>query len=128
MDYLSVLLAAIAAFAVGALWYGPLFGKPWRHLMGVSETPSKQMMVRSMVGGFLSTVVLVYVLAVVMEAFAISSAFRAAWLGALLSVGFIATVLLNSVWYEGRPWKLYAINASHYLVALIVAALVLLYA
>ena len=35
--------------------------------------------------------------------------------------------MANSVFYERRPWALYLINVAHYIVALIVAALVLFY-
>ncbi|HLD39833.1 MAG TPA: DUF1761 family protein, partial [Candidatus Nanoarchaeia archaeon] len=33
-NYLAVLVAAIAAYVVGFLWYGPVFGKKWMALMG----------------------------------------------------------------------------------------------
>lgn len=31
-NYLAILIGAIAAFIVGSLWYGPLFGKKWMKL------------------------------------------------------------------------------------------------
>ena len=35
INYLAVLVAGVAAVAVGFLWYGPLlFAKPWMKLMG----------------------------------------------------------------------------------------------
>ena len=134
VDYLSVIVAAVAAFAVGALWYGPLFGRPWRLLMNYSEghagTPSGgqgMSMPFAMGGGFIATLVLVYVLAVFMQALGIATASEAVSFGFTVSVGFIATTMMNSVFYERRPWKLYLINASHYVVAVIVASLVLFY-
>jgi hypothetical protein len=30
INLLAVVLGALAFFAIGALWYGPLFGKPWK--------------------------------------------------------------------------------------------------
>ena len=29
VNYLAVLVAAALEIGLGALWYGPLFGKPW---------------------------------------------------------------------------------------------------
>ena len=34
MNILIILLAALAAFLVGGLWYGPVFGKAWIRLIG----------------------------------------------------------------------------------------------
>ena len=128
VNYLAVLVAAIVAFGVGALWYGPLFGKKWRELMGVgagSMGSSNMSMSQAMVGGFIATLVMTYVLAtllIVAGAFSITSAVIFAicvWLG------FVAMILMNSVWYENRSWALYFINASHYLVAIVVAAIIL---
>ncbi len=31
---LAILLAVVASFIFGAIWYGPLFGKTWAGLMG----------------------------------------------------------------------------------------------
>ena len=134
VDYLGVLVATIAAFAVGALWYGPLFGRQWRTLMNYAEghggTPAGgegMPMKSAMTGGFLATLVLVYVLAVLMHQFVITSAMQAVSFGFTIALGFVATTMANSVFYERRPWKLYLINVSHYVVAIIVAALVLFY-
>lgn len=130
MNYLALLVAAIAAFAVGALWYGPLFGKPWRALMNIPEgAPGMGSMkmppMQAMVGGFIATLVLTFVLSMFIGAFGVTTALGAVVLAVWIWLGFIASVMLNSVFYEGRPWKLYFINASHYLVALVVAALIL---
>ena len=34
INYLAVVLAALAAMVIGFVWYGPLFGKQWMALMG----------------------------------------------------------------------------------------------
>jgi hypothetical protein len=123
--YLAVLVATIAAFIVGAIWYGPLFGRAWRRLLNVPEGASMGMPIKPMVGGFFATLVMVYVYAVIKTALAITSGVQAAWLAFLLVVGFIGTSHLNHVLYEKRPWKWYWISVGQYAVALIVAALVL---
>ena len=38
INWLAVFLGALAFFAVGAVWYGPLFGKQWQREVGLSET------------------------------------------------------------------------------------------
>lgn len=137
MHYLSIILATIAAFAVGALWYGPLFGRRWRLLMNFSEghvgaeagaaTGQGMSMASAMTGGFIATFFLVWALNFLMEAFSIMTLSGALAISLLVSLGFIATTMANSVFYERRPWGLYLINVTHYIVTLIAAALVLLY-
>jgi hypothetical protein len=66
------------------------------------------------------------VLSLVMRAANVSDAAGAVHVALLVSIGFMATVLANSIWYERRPVELYLINAAHYVAAMVVAALVLL--
>lgn len=127
VNYLAVLIAALAAFVVGSLWYTVLFGKMWRKLMGISEGQAmpKQSMTQSMIGGFIATLVLSFVLAVLLQMLAVTTVSGAVHVALLVWLGFVATISSNSIWYEGRPWALYFINVAHYLVAIVVAALVL---
>ena len=37
VNWLAVVLGAVAFFAVGALWYSVLFAKPWRALNGITD-------------------------------------------------------------------------------------------
>ena len=125
VNYLAVLIAAIAAFAVGALWFTVIFGKIWRKEMGVMEGASMSGMGSSMIGGFVATLVLTYVLdyfLIALGAVTLSAALTIAFWAWL---GFVATVMSNMIWYEKKSWTLYFINAAHYLVALLVASAVL---
>jgi len=129
INYVAVLVAAIAGYAVGALWYSVLFGKPWMRLMGITpeqiEANKGKSMGKMYVMGFVGTLVTSYVLAHFVGMAAISTVSGALQLGFWLWLGFIATVLLGSVLYESRPWMLYIINVAHYLVAMLVMAVIL---
>ncbi len=37
INYLAVVASAIIAMAIGFVWYGPLFGKTWAKVSGLSE-------------------------------------------------------------------------------------------
>jgi hypothetical protein len=130
VNFVAVLAASVAAYVIGALWYTVLFGKQWMSLMGITEEmrknplPGRLSMGQSMTGGFVATVVMVFVLAnflPVGSALTVGIALNRAF---LVWLGFIATLQLNGIFYEGRPFKLYIINAAHYLVAILVAAAV----
>ena len=40
ISWMAVALGTLAFFAVGALWYGVLFGKPWQRETGITEPPN----------------------------------------------------------------------------------------
>lgn len=41
INWLAVIVAAVAFFALGAIWYGPLFGKKWQSGVGLSDDDMK---------------------------------------------------------------------------------------
>jgi uncharacterized protein DUF1761 len=42
VNWLAVVVAAIAPFVIGSLWYGPLFMKPWSALTGIKPGTPRQ--------------------------------------------------------------------------------------
>lgn len=132
INLVGVVLAAIATFVLGWLWYGPLFGKMWRRLVGLSLDDMKNMKMSPLtasVGGVITALLMAYVLAHGIEfgnaylgTFGVAGALQGAfwyWLG--------FAVPMNSMGYlwEGKSWKLWALNAGYYLVALMLMGFVL---
>ena len=37
LNWIAILVSAGSAFALGGLWYGPLFGKSWQRRVGLSD-------------------------------------------------------------------------------------------
>lgn len=129
VDVFSVIVAAIAAFAVGMVWYSPaLFGKKWMKLMGVSEKDKSKMkdgMMGVMVKGFVVELIMAYVLAHVL-AFSSSTTIMDAIQGAFwVWLGFVATTLYMGVIYEKKSFDWWWISAGHYLAGLIAMGIVL---
>lgn len=127
VNYLSILIATVASFMVGWLWYGPLFGKKWAKEMGIKmDKNNKEGLGKLILLNFIGTLIMVYVLALFIKAFAITILPQALQLAFWLWLGFFAaTTLLGGVLWEGKSWCLYQINASYWLVNLGVAASVL---
>ena len=48
INYLAVLVAAIASIVLGFVWYGPLFGKTWTQLMGFDKKKMDDMKKKGM--------------------------------------------------------------------------------
>ncbi len=141
ISYLGVAIASVASFIIGMLWYSQaLFGKAWMKYTGMNKeslTPDqKSKMMWSMILNLTATLVLVYVLAHVMGAYAklsmettgtvnlVSTGLQSAF---WLWLGFVATLSLNSVLWERRPWGLYFINVLCVLVQMLVSGVILAY-
>ncbi|QQR54528.1 DUF1761 domain-containing protein [Candidatus Peregrinibacteria bacterium] len=136
-ELLSLVFAALAAFAVGWLWYSPLlFGPVWmKEVLGHSTVPKtmtkeqkKQMTKGIVVGGLLqilSTYVLAHFLFVTSDG-DLQHMYREAMETVLwIWAGFCLPLNFSSFLWEGRSLKIALINASQTLVSLITAAVIL---
>ena len=128
MNYLAILVAATASFIIGALWYGPLFGKPWKAMMDLTPEKIKTMKLtalQAMVMGFVSALVVAYVLADFVSLSNTGDAVAAFKLAFWIWLGFVATTLAGSFLWEGKPIKLFILNASYHFVSIYTATLIL---
>jgi hypothetical protein len=128
INLLAVLVAAIASFAIGALWYGPVFGRVWMGMMGFTHDSIRSMPMtpaKAMTIGAIVQLVTAYVLAHFVVALNVSGAAGALELAGWIWLGFIATGAIGAYLWEGKPFKLFLFNAAHALVALSVASLIL---
>ena len=53
VNWIGVIAAAISAFVLGGVWYGPLFGRKWMELVGLSEDQAKSASMAKIFGGAL---------------------------------------------------------------------------
>jgi len=114
INWLGVLLAALATFAVGGLWYSVLFAKAWQREAGVTDEQLKNGTVRVFVGSFL----LALVMAVVLAAFIGDAGAGFGTLAGLAAgVAWVAAALGINYLFERRSLTLFAINASYNVVA-----------
>ena len=116
----SVAVAAIASMVIGMLWYGPLFGKKWMTLMKMKQTAKKTMPASSMLVQLASSLVMAYVLAMFITMLNVTGYMNGALVGFWVWLGFIATVEIGGVLWEGKPTELYILKAAGSLVTLAV--------
>ena len=121
INWWAIIVAGVVMFAIGAVWYTVLFGKQWRALHGIPEGTQPQGLVQAMVVGFIANLVVAYVLGL----FILYYGPPTTWLsgaetGAWAWLGFVATIMIPSIFYERRPPKLIAISGGYQLVGLVV--------
>ena len=129
INYIAVLVSAVAGFVIGALWYSVLFGKVWMKLSGMDnkkiEKEKKKGMTKSFIGGFVALLVMAFVLAHFVDMAEAATVLEGAQAGFWAWLGFVATIMLNKVLWEGKPFKLYLLDAAHYFVVLIAMGAIL---
>jgi hypothetical protein len=128
INYWAVLVAALVNMFVGTMWYGPVFGKMWRKLMNFNDETMKNMALtgsQAMVGGFITAVLTSYVLSYVAFVFGAVDAMDALILAFWLWLGFFMTNSAGVFLWEGKSFKLFALNTLQHLVSLSLMALVL---
>jgi len=130
LNYLAILVAAIAYFVIGALWYSVFFGRAWIKAMGLKKTDierekNKGSRWKAYFANFLTIIVMVYVLAIFIRVSEATNPLGGMFVGFLIWLGFIATVSIGTILWEGKPLELYLINASYHLVSLNVAGIIL---
>jgi uncharacterized protein DUF1761 len=129
VNYLAVLVAGVALFLLGGLWYSPvLFAKRWVALQG------KSMEEMSAAGGsmpvmyiqvFLCGLVTAWVMAIVIGFLPLLDVIRALKLAAICWLGFAAATSYGTSLFSGKPKALWTIDTMYNLVSFLVAAAIL---
>ena len=129
INFLAVIVAAVAGFAIGAVWYSPvLFAKPWMAAHGFtleSMAAMRSTMARSYAISFACLLVMAAVLAALLGRTGIVGAMHGARLAAFIWLGFAATIGLTANVYAKRPRSLFFIDAGHQLVYMTVMGAIL---
>jgi hypothetical protein len=128
VSYVAIVIAAIASFMFGAVYYGVL-SKPWMKAArkaptnGGSALPDAGLLITSL----LCELVMAWTLAGIIGH--LGSGQMTVWNGIVTAfivwLGFMATTIAVNQRYEGFGWDLTIIDAGHWLgVALIMGAII----
>ena len=114
VSLLATLVATVLGFALGALWYGPLFGKRWMAAVGMTLeeiqkdfSPAKTYGATFVLGLIASYVFGLYLGPNPGRAFAIVA-------GAAAGLCWVATSLATNYLFERRSVALIAINGGYH--------------
>jgi hypothetical protein len=125
INWLSVIVATLAAFAIGGLWYSPvLFSKTWQKEVKLSDQDIKDVNMGLIFG---SSFVLNFISAVVLELFigkqaGVSTGLMA---GLFVGVGWVATSLGTNYLFARKSLKLFFIDACYFIVYFAVMGIIL---
>ena len=133
VNYLAVLAAGISNMILGFLWYGPVFGKQWMALSGRTPQSIEGQKGKGMgksytlafVGALLMAYVMSHALIFASEYLGEEGLTAGLMTGFWNWLGFIAPVTLGTVLWDGKPWKLWILTNSYYLLSLLVMGVIL---
>jgi hypothetical protein len=126
INFLAVALAALSAFFLGYLWYNVLFAKPWQELIGMKSgegNPQTPNLGKLLVGSLILEIIMALNLAAFIGKDADWKFGLAAGLAA--GLGWVALALGVNYMFEGKPLKLWLINASYNVVVFAVMGLII---
>lgn len=120
INYLAVLVGALASMVLGFVWYSPqVFGKRWMKLTGLSqEELRKESMMRIYIFSFVAALVMAWMLARFIHYAAAFSLISGIKTGVWAWLGFVAPTSLVNYMFQKKPLELYLVDVGYHLVAL----------
>jgi hypothetical protein len=124
-NFLAVIAAAVASFALGAVWYSPaLFGKAWQRESGVTDQQMKNANMALIFGlTFVLCLVAAWMFAIFLGprppiAFGLGAGFAAGlcWVAASFGINYL---------FERRSLKLFLINGGYHTLQFTIIGLIL---
>jgi len=116
INFLALIVAAIASFALGSVWYTALFGKVWQKEVGLTEDSMKTGSIPLIFGAsFILIFLMDFGLAVILQGQAggkvtLSSG---ALYGLLIGLFFVATSIGINILYQRKSFTLWAIDTGY---------------
>jgi len=129
-NWLAILVAAVAYFTLGSLWFSVLFGKQWMALNGIPEpTPAKKeemkkMMMPLMLKTFVMGLVMAFVIGLLAMSIGIYRCVPGIKLGLGLSVVGVIPLIMADM-YLMKPLKLWFIDAGYHVVGIVLMSIII---
>jgi len=141
LNWIALVLAMIASIILGFLWYAPFSptGKVWMKAMNFPsdfKPPRNKMIVAyvlMLLGSFFMFFVFQHTFIAYWDAYRFDDAeYQVSVIDGLMGafftwLGFIVPLHFSQVTWEGKPWSLFFVNVSYYLVSLTIAGVIYAY-
>jgi hypothetical protein len=125
INWVAVVVVAIIYFAIVFFWYFPsLFGNLWLKLVGKESEP-KSKIIRDTIIMIPTSFITVLIIEIMMDLTGMNDIASALLLNLILWIGFIGIIGINQTNFNDRGLKLFLIEYGVYLVAFLIAGLIL---
>ena len=131
LSFVPIFLAGLSSVVIAFIWYHPkVLGSAWMRMSGITPEMAergKKNMPLMIFFALLSSMFVAYVMNFMFPALVYPDWVGALELGFWCWAGFIAPAMLGTVLWERKPFRLYIINVTYWLLTLLAMAFILLY-
>ncbi|SNY90545.1 Protein of unknown function [Cohaesibacter sp. ES.047] len=128
VNWMAALIAALAGFAVGVIWYMAL-GKQWMAAAGLTEADVKGSSGKPKATPFIIAAIANIVMAAMLFGILVHvgdpTVRRGLMSGLFIWIGFVATTSSVNYAYQQKPFRLTLVDTGHWLVNLMVQGAIL---
>jgi len=125
VNWLAVIVATIASFALGAAWY-MILSKQWLAAIGKTRDQINSKDFTPYIWSIAVQLVMAYFIALLTPAlFGATTVVNGLLCGAHMWLGFVITSMIQNHRYEGAPWSRTLIDGGYMLAVLLVQGLVI---
>ncbi len=128
VNWLAVLVAALAYFFLGAIWYSFLFRNSWIKATGVkvNDPNAKKGVAGIMIASFITIIVTSAGLALFITRIGSPGGWMTGLkVGLVAGVCFCAMAICNAYLYEKKPMALHLINSFYNIVGCVIAGIII---
>ena len=126
LNYLAIVVSAVTYFGLGSVWFGPLFGKQWLKLVGLTVTEEDK---KNALFMFSKTFVLDFFItlstALTLRWTQSETIFDALRVSAVLGLGFVIAPFLGNYMYAKRSMTLFSIESFYHVVCITIVSIIL---
>ena len=115
-NILAVLAAAVLQWLIGWLWYGVIFNKSYKSLVGAPEKQAGAGGTMALI--FITNLILAFAVAQIIMLSGVTDLTKGMFVGVVCGLGFVVPPLLAQHVSEHKPFKLFGINSIYWLVAM----------
>ncbi|MDO5102505.1 MAG: DUF1761 domain-containing protein [Lautropia sp.] len=123
---IPILVATLAYYMLGALWFTPLFGHHYDVATGLARAPNQKWAARYYLVPLFSCGLVVLTTALFIEAFAIEGFIDTLLLGLVVGIGYLGALSFNNALTPRipRPFLFATLISGYHLVGAVLAALI----
>jgi L-cystine uptake protein TcyP (sodium:dicarboxylate symporter family) len=126
INWLAVPVAALSAFVLGGIWYGPIFGKAWQRLSGVTDEQIQNANPAVIYGGaFVLNLVMATSLSLLLQLHPTPALGSGIAVGTLLGLTLIAASMGINYLFARKPLQLWLVDAGYMVLLMAVMGAIL---
>lgn len=126
LNFLAIIVSSVIYFAFGSVWFGPLFGKSWLRLVGLSLTEEdKKNALFIFTKTFILDFVITFSTALIILLTQSDNIIDALKVSIIIGLGFIIAPFLGNYMYAKRSMRLFLIESCYHVICIIVVSIIL---